>query len=209
MVLREIKNLAVAELHDAVENPNEQTDEQLASLTAFMDSVGFLQPLHVRPLDSGGYEIIDGHHRAAAARKLGIEQLPAVVEEMGDEQAMLRRIGLNKHRGQLNLGITGKHLKELNDLGWDVDRLLITGFDASEISDLLEFSVPVVEETPKAVAMPEEEPNEVEKPQVLELEFRNSEEKRRAKRALQKAAGKGGSLGDGLLRLLVEEAEEE
>ncbi len=123
---------------------------------------------------------------------------------------MIRRIGLNKHRGELNLGLTGKHLKELHELGWEVDKLTITGFDATEVSDLLKFAVPEEEEAiPKAVALPEVEPDQVEKPQVLELEFRNAAEKRRAKKALKKAAGKGGSLADGLLRLLVEEEGED
>lgn len=203
--MRTIENVAIEALVEAPENPNEMSDSQMASLVEFMRVEGYLQPLHIRPMEDGKYEIIDGHHRVRAAKELGLTTLPAVVEDIGPEKAMIRRIGLNKHRGELNLGLTGKHLKELNELGWDVDKLTITGFDATEISDLLKFSMPEDEAMPKAVALPEPEPDQVEKPQVLELEFRNAAEKRRAKKALKKAAGKNGTLADGLLRLLVEE----
>lgn len=205
--MKTIENVSVEALVEAPENPNEMTADQMASLIEFMRHEGYLQPLHIRPMDDGKYEIIDGHHRVRAAKELGLTTLPAVVEDIGPEKAMIRRIGLNKHRGELNLGLTGKHLKELHELGWEVDKLTITGFDATEVGDLLKFAVPEDEAIPKAVALPEPEPEQVEKPQVLELEFRNADEKRRAKKALKKAAGKNGTLADGLLRLLVEEGD--
>ena len=206
--MRTIENVSIEALVEAAENPNEMTDTQMLSLMEFMRQEGYLQPLHVRPLDGSRYEIVDGHHRVRAAKELGLTTLPAVIEDVGPEKAMIRRIGLNKHRGELNLGLTGKHLKELHELGWEVDKLTITGFDVTEIGDLLKFSVPDEEVMPKAVALPEPEPEQVAKPQVLELEFRNADEKRRAKKALKKAAGKNGTLADGLLRLLVEEGDE-
>lgn len=52
-------------------------------------SAGICDPIIVRPAGSGRYEILNGHYRVAAAKKLGLESVPAVVlSELSDEKAL-------------------------------------------------------------------------------------------------------------------------
>jgi ParB family chromosome partitioning protein len=61
-----------------------------------------IQPLVVRQLRSGEYEIIDGEHRFYAAKEIGWEKLPAIVKELDDEQAKIMTVKLNYVRGKMN-----------------------------------------------------------------------------------------------------------
>jgi ParB-like nuclease domain len=60
---------------------------------------GQFAPIHVRPLDDGVYQIIDGHIVVDAARKLGWTELDAVIHDgLTDEKAYLRYVHLNLNR---------------------------------------------------------------------------------------------------------------
>ena len=52
-------------------------------------STGICDPIIVRPAGGGRYEILNGHYRVAAAKKLGLKSAPAVVlSELSDEKAL-------------------------------------------------------------------------------------------------------------------------
>ena len=63
-------------------------DQPLQELAASMGEVGILQPLVVRPLAGGRYELIAGERRLRAAKLAGLEKVPVVVRAAG-EQTML------------------------------------------------------------------------------------------------------------------------
>lgn len=93
-------------VQDTVANakqPRQVFDEEaLEELKASIREVGFLQPIVVRPIDSGRYEIVMGERRWRAAQALGRETIPAIVRETRDD-AMLRDALLeNVHRADLN-----------------------------------------------------------------------------------------------------------
>ena len=76
-----------------------------ASLAELADSIrarGVLQPILVRPVDDGGYEILAGERRWRAAQLAGLERVPALVREVPDDAAL--GIGLieNIQREDLN-----------------------------------------------------------------------------------------------------------
>ena len=92
----QVKNIAITELHPFPDNPfsvREDTDLQ--------DSIrdyGVISPLVVRPLESGGYEIISGHRRKSACELVGIDKVPAFVRNLDDNTAVIALVDSNLHR---------------------------------------------------------------------------------------------------------------
>ena len=63
-------------------------DETLAELSASIAEHGLLQPIAVRPKPSGGYLIVAGERRWRASRMAGLTEVPVIVNDVTDEQAM-------------------------------------------------------------------------------------------------------------------------
>ena len=60
-----IRNIALSELHDYSNHPfHVQDDEAMEELVQSIRDKGVLEPIDVRPMDQGGYEILAGHRRA-------------------------------------------------------------------------------------------------------------------------------------------------
>jgi ParB family chromosome partitioning protein len=77
-------------------------DEALAELEHSIREFGLLQPIVVREVAGGRYQLVMGERRWRAAQRAGLEQIPAIVRSTGDD-AMLRDALLeNIHRVQLN-----------------------------------------------------------------------------------------------------------
>jgi ParB family transcriptional regulator, chromosome partitioning protein len=77
-------------------------EEAMAELVHSISEIGLLQPIVVRKLGEDDYELVMGERRWRAAEKAGLEKIPAIVRETGDD-AMLRDALLeNLHRSQLN-----------------------------------------------------------------------------------------------------------
>ena len=83
--------------------PRQDFDEE--ELQALADSItehGIVQPLTVRQLDSGYYQIIAGERRWRAARMAGLSEVPAVIIEADDKKAMELALIENLQRQDLN-----------------------------------------------------------------------------------------------------------
>ena len=77
-------------------------EEALAELVVSIREVGLLQPVVVRELSPGRFELVMGERRLRASREVGLDRVPAIVRETGDD-AMLRDALLeNLHRQNLN-----------------------------------------------------------------------------------------------------------
>jgi ParB family chromosome partitioning protein len=77
-------------------------EEALDELKTSIQEVGFLQPIVVREMDDGQYELVMGERRWRAAQAVGRETIPAIVRDTRDD-AMLRDALLeNIHRANLN-----------------------------------------------------------------------------------------------------------
>ncbi|WP_442944849.1 ParB/RepB/Spo0J family partition protein [Nostoc sp.] len=63
---------------------------------------GILQPLLVRPLESGNYELIAGECRYRAAQTLGMEQVPVIIRHLNDQDAFQVALLENLQREDLN-----------------------------------------------------------------------------------------------------------
>lgn len=85
------------------DQPRKYFDEE--ALKELADSIamhGVIQPLLVRPLSDGGYQLIAGERRWRASRMAGLTQIPVVVKEMTDEEAMELALIENLQREDLN-----------------------------------------------------------------------------------------------------------
>lgn len=77
-------------------------DETLAELSASIAEHGLLQPIAVRPKLSGGYLIVAGERRWRASRMAGLTEVPVIVRDVTDEQAMELALVENLQREDLD-----------------------------------------------------------------------------------------------------------
>ena len=96
----------VASIRPNALQPRTHFDEEaMASLAASIREVGVLQPVLVRPVEGqdGSYELIAGERRWRAARRAGLQSVPALVEsEASDVHSLEQALVENLHREDLN-----------------------------------------------------------------------------------------------------------
>jgi ParB family chromosome partitioning protein len=98
-----LADIPIAEIRPNPQQPREHFDEEaLAALADSIREVGMLQPVLVRAAEGGGYELIAGERRWRAARRIGLQTVPAMVR-VADDAAMLQHaIVENIQREELN-----------------------------------------------------------------------------------------------------------
>jgi ParB family transcriptional regulator, chromosome partitioning protein len=96
--------VSIDQLHRSSVNPRRDfPDEELAELANSIRERGIVQPIVARPdHQRGGYEIVAGERRWRAAQRAGIHQLPAIVRELSDRDALEIAIIENVQRADLN-----------------------------------------------------------------------------------------------------------
>jgi ParB family chromosome partitioning protein len=123
-------------------------EDSMAELVASIREVGLLQPVVVRQVGEGSYELIMGERRWRATRDAGLTTIPAIVRDTSDD-AMLRDALLeNLHRAELNpLEEAAAYQQLLDDFGCTHDELAQRiGRSRPQISNtlrLLKLSAPV------------------------------------------------------------------
>lgn len=79
-------------IRESTTNPRRHFDEKgMGDLVASVKESGILTPLLLRPKANGkgsGFEIVAGHRRYRAAKKAGLDEVPAIVRELSDDQAL-------------------------------------------------------------------------------------------------------------------------
>ena len=81
---------------------SQMNEEQLAELAASITANGGVQPVLVRPLASGRFQLIAGERRLRASQLAGKKTIPAILRQVSDEQAMEITIVENLQRADLN-----------------------------------------------------------------------------------------------------------
>ncbi|QNA90901.1 ParB/RepB/Spo0J family partition protein [Massilia sp. Dwa41.01b] len=95
--------LPVAQLQAGKYQPRTRMDEgALNELAASIKSQGVMQPVLVRPVEAGRYEIIAGERRFRAAQLAGLENIPVLVREVDDQAAAAMALIENIQREDLN-----------------------------------------------------------------------------------------------------------
>ena len=98
---RFIENIEITKLHPFEGNPYKVRDDaDMESLEESISEQGIAMPLLVRPLETaeGEYEIISGHRRLFAARRLGLNEVPVIVYDISREDAIVMLVDSNLFR---------------------------------------------------------------------------------------------------------------
>ena len=96
----EIKLLNLNQLHDFANHPFKvEENTELCELMRSIETEGVLVPLLARPNPNGeGYELISGHRRKAACAWAGVTDVPVVVRDLDDNQAVITMVDSNLQR---------------------------------------------------------------------------------------------------------------
>jgi ParB family chromosome partitioning protein len=98
-----LTEVAVSAIKPNPHQPRAHFDEEsLAGLTASIRELGVLQPVLVRAVAAGEYELIAGERRWRAAKRAGLQTVPVVVRETEDLGSLEQALVENLHREDLN-----------------------------------------------------------------------------------------------------------
>ena len=102
-VKEEIVYLNLSELHPFKNHPfGVRDDAEMQGLVESVKAAGVNQPALVRPREGGGYEIIAGHRRQRASELAGFVNMPCIVRNMTDDEAILAMTDDNlRHRERI------------------------------------------------------------------------------------------------------------
>ena len=99
----DLTRLPVREIEPDPDQPRKNFDEDaMAALAESIGENGLLQPIAVRPQGLGGYSIVAGERRWRACRMAGLTEVPVVVKDVSDEQAMELALVENLQREDLD-----------------------------------------------------------------------------------------------------------
>lgn len=94
-----VQSIPINEIQPFRNHPFTVADnEDMAKIVESIDKVGTITPLLARPLPDGGYELISGHRRLEACRKLRLDTIPVIVREMTDDEAVIAMVDANLQR---------------------------------------------------------------------------------------------------------------
>lgn len=124
------QTLPIQAIQMAANQPRRYFDpKKLAQLAESVQQHGILEPLLVRPLKGGLYELVAGERRYRAAQQIGLAELPVIVRELSDDEAIQLALIENLQREDLNSveeteGILQLLSMKLNRPTDDVSKLL-------------------------------------------------------------------------------------
>ena len=97
--LERVQKIPISELKPFQNHPFKVIDDEaMLRTTESIAQFGVLTPLIARPLEEGGYEIISGHRRAHAAKAAGLTEVPVIVRDMTDDEAVVLMVDSNLQR---------------------------------------------------------------------------------------------------------------
>ena len=130
------------------DQPRKTFDEgALAELSESIRHHGVLQPLLVRPLPAGGYQLVAGERRWRASRMAGIKDVPVVIKELTDTETMEIAIIENLQREDLN------PIEEAEGLQALIDKC---GFTQEEVAASVGKSRPAIANSLRLLKLPPE-----------------------------------------------------
>lgn len=99
----EIQTLPINDIEPNKEQPRKEFDQEaLIQLADSIQTYGVLQPLLVRPLSDGIYQIVAGERRWRASRMAGITEVPVIIRDMSEEEVVKIALVENLQREDLN-----------------------------------------------------------------------------------------------------------
>lgn len=139
--------LGINEIEPNRDQPRKNFDEKaLGELAASIEKNGIIQPLLVRPMTDGSYQLIAGERRWRAARMAGLSVVPVTIREMTDEEASVFALIENLQREDLNPVEEAQGLKSLIET---------YGFTQEEAADRVGKSRTAVTNTLRLLRLPD------------------------------------------------------
>lgn len=119
--------LKIMDIESNRDQPRKIFDEDaLAELADSIAKHGVIQPLLVRPMPDGSYQLVAGERRWRASRMAGLTEVPVVIKELSDDEAMALALIENLQREDLNAIEEAQGIKAL------MDTLSLTQDEAAE-----------------------------------------------------------------------------
>lgn len=119
--------LKIMDIEPNRDQPRKRFDEDaLAELADSIAKHGVIQPLLVRPMPDGSYQLVAGERRWRASRMAGLTEVPVVIKELSDDEAMALALIENLQREDLNAIEEAQGIKAL------MDTLSLTQDEAAE-----------------------------------------------------------------------------
>lgn len=95
----QLTTLPLSELHPHPSDPfSVHDDDAMKELTESISSFGVLDPALVRPRKEGGYELLSGKRRKHASELSGKEDMPVIIRDLDDDEAVILLVDSNLHR---------------------------------------------------------------------------------------------------------------
>jgi len=145
------KIISISSIKANLQQPRKRFGKnEIEDLASSIKSQGILQPIVVRKKEENSYEIIAGERRWRAAQLVGIHEVPVIIKEMDDEQALQAALIENIQRENLNPVEEAKayqSILKLKDMSYEKLSKLI-GKSTSHISNiirLLELDIKILE----------------------------------------------------------------
>ena len=138
--VRSLRHMPIELLHGSANNPRKHfADDDLDDLARSIREKGLLQPLVVRPRGGGEYEIVAGERRWRAAQRAGVHELPVLIRELSDGEALEIALIENIQRSDLNpLEEAGAYSQLLEQFSYTQQQLADSiGKSRSHISNTL------------------------------------------------------------------------
>ena len=102
MKREKLMDIPISKIQDFPEHPYKvKDDENMVELVESVKTRGLIQPVLVRPLDNGMYEMVSGHRRKRAFEIAGIEKIPARVQNLTKDEAILSMVDSNLQRDEI------------------------------------------------------------------------------------------------------------
>lgn len=97
--VEQIVYLNLSELHPFKDHPFQvKEDEEMRAMVSSVKDKGVTQPAIVRPREDGGYELVSGHRRHRASELAGMFNMPCIVRNLTDEQAITQMVEDNTNQ---------------------------------------------------------------------------------------------------------------
>ena len=94
-----IQQLSLSDLVPFKDHPFRVVDDdRMKETVESIREYGMLVPIIVRPMDDGTYEIVSGHRRKRACELAGVEEIPAIVRDLDDDEATIIMVDSNLQR---------------------------------------------------------------------------------------------------------------
>lgn len=142
-----LATLAIADITPHPDQPRRHFDEEaLAELAASIATRGVIQPVIVRPMGGGRYQLVAGERRWRAAQKAQLHEIPALIRDLEERDVMALALIENIQREDLNPVEEARAYRRLADL---------EDMTQAEIAELVEKSRSHVANLQRLLSLPE------------------------------------------------------